>query len=320
MRLRRSALTVVILFTLLLPRAAPTLLAQSVRPPGAATPIYGIQGSGTESPLQGEWRDSFGRVTGVTGDGFYLQDPFGDGEPTTSDGLFVYTYNPPTVQVGQCVYVTRGLVSEFYGKTELSRIKSVEPVDACGGGQIEPAEIPLPRFRQDPSELFEPYEGMLVQVKALAGVVQGPTKRFRDGEIELGLVADPNVPYLYGERVFQSQDGYTTALVYLDNAVGATLPDANWGDRVVANPSGDGSGRLGDLTAILDYNFGKYQLVVLPGQHVVGEAQPRQPERTIPAALDEFTVCTFNLFGMGRGSAQFPADADYLPELTRRVR
>ncbi|MEZ4835908.1 MAG: endonuclease/exonuclease/phosphatase family protein [Caldilineaceae bacterium] len=38
------------------------------------------------------------------------------------------------------------------------------------------------------------------------------------------------------------------------------------------------------------------------------------------AAEDEFTVCTFNLLGLGRGSAQYPNDDDYNIQLRHRAR
>ena len=44
--------------------------------------------------------------------GFYIQDPNGDGDAATSDGIFVFTNAAPTVTVGQLVRVT-GVVDEF---------------------------------------------------------------------------------------------------------------------------------------------------------------------------------------------------------------
>ena len=41
-----------------------------------------------------------GIVTAIAANGFYLQDPTGDGNVRTSDGLFVFTGAAPTVAVG----------------------------------------------------------------------------------------------------------------------------------------------------------------------------------------------------------------------------
>jgi predicted extracellular nuclease len=109
-------------------------------------PIYQLQGNGLVSPYAEKWVDSYGLVTGVLRDGFYLQDPVGDGDPTTSDGIFVYTYKRPTVNQGECVMVTRAYVTEFYEKTELSRLKSITPSDRCPSQTVQAASIPLPHL------------------------------------------------------------------------------------------------------------------------------------------------------------------------------
>jgi predicted extracellular nuclease len=59
--------------------------------------------------------------------GFYLQDPTGDGNPATSDGLFVYVNNatmPAGVAVGNRITV-KGTVAEFSGLTELTNPSAV---------------------------------------------------------------------------------------------------------------------------------------------------------------------------------------------------
>ncbi|MEZ4621720.1 MAG: hypothetical protein R2867_40315 [Caldilineaceae bacterium] len=90
------------------------------------TPIYAIQGDGLQSPLIAQWVDTYGVVTGVIADGFYLQDPQGDGNPQSSDGIYVYRTTNRTG--GSMSKVQRAYVDEFYGKTELSRIKAASPV------------------------------------------------------------------------------------------------------------------------------------------------------------------------------------------------
>ena len=51
-------------------------------------------------------------VTRVNNNGFFLQDPVGDGLVQTSDGVFVYTGTAPTVSAGQLIQLT-GVVTEF---------------------------------------------------------------------------------------------------------------------------------------------------------------------------------------------------------------
>ncbi|MCK4489005.1 MAG: hypothetical protein KAU23_02035, partial [Anaerolineales bacterium] len=58
------------------------------------TYIYEVQGSGFASPLDGTLVDVEGIVTGDFQDGksgFTIQDPLGDGDTATSDGIFVYS-------------------------------------------------------------------------------------------------------------------------------------------------------------------------------------------------------------------------------------
>ena len=51
--------------------------------------------------------------------GFHLQDPLGDGDTATSDGIFIYAPGGMDVAVGDAVRV-RGAVSEFNGMTEIT--------------------------------------------------------------------------------------------------------------------------------------------------------------------------------------------------------
>ena len=72
--------------------------------------------------------------------------------------------------------------------------------------------------------------------------------------------------------------------------------------------------------AILDYNFGKYQLLLLPGSRVeMVSGAERTPAKATPASDMEFTLCSYNLMRMGSGSAQHPDPADYDHELRRRA-
>jgi predicted extracellular nuclease len=57
-------------------------------------------------------RTTRGVVTKVSNNGYYLQDETGDGNPLTSDGIFVFTNTAPTATVGQKLQIT-GTVVEF---------------------------------------------------------------------------------------------------------------------------------------------------------------------------------------------------------------
>ncbi|MEZ4733553.1 MAG: endonuclease/exonuclease/phosphatase family protein [Caldilineaceae bacterium] len=282
----------------------------------AAVPIYQIQGKTSVSPYYKAWIDTYGVVTGVLQDGFYLQDPVGDSDPTTSDGIFVYTRSVPTVQRGQCISITRAYVDEFYEKTELSRFKSLLQDNRCSTTSLTPIAIPLARMGSVPTTLFEAYEGMLVELHDLAGLVQGPTKLFANGDAEVALLPERLRPYLPGGRVFQADPPAMNALIYLTNELGVQLPNLAWGATVqVGTPTAAGT----ITRAILDYNFGKYQLHLLPETPIASQPATRTPERGSAATPDDFTICNFNLLGLGRGSAQYPDAHSYDQQLAKRA-
>ena len=84
------------------------------RLPGVSsmTPVGTIQGAAHTSPFRGRTVATTGIVTAVDTDGFYLQDPAGDGDTRTSDGVFVFTGRKPAAAVGDRLCV-RGPVAEY---------------------------------------------------------------------------------------------------------------------------------------------------------------------------------------------------------------
>jgi len=301
----------------------------AVAQPETSVPIYDIQGRGAATAFHETRLDTFGVVTAVTETGFYLQDPGGDGDAETSDGIFVYTRTRPQVAPGACLQLDGAFVQEFYEKTELSRIstRAMQPSDRCGTAPVEPVTIPLARLRSDPVAAYERYEGMLVAVEPFHGVVMGPTKRFDSGEAEIALVDRALFPHLRSGRIFQWQSEYTAALMFVTSPQGATLPDVGWGDTItvgtVAPQSGDVATAETDsdpVLAILDYNFGKYQLILLPEQTVgLVDDHPFADEPGPSASASDFTVCTLNAKGLGRGSAQYDDAAAYAQQLQKRA-
>lgn len=130
---------------------------------GAYTAIGQIQGHGATAAVTGT-------VTTrgvVVGDyelpaggsqlrGFYIQDPVGDGDPDTSDGLFVYNGGKDSVALGDLVQVA-GTAGEFQGQTQVS----ATAITRCGTGTVSPTDIHLPLAGAD---ALERYEGMLVRL------------------------------------------------------------------------------------------------------------------------------------------------------------
>jgi predicted extracellular nuclease len=98
--------------------SAPAASCEGGGGPGPVDPlaasIPAIQGSGSSSPLVNQVVVTSGVVTRINSNGFFIQALEGDGDPATSDGLFVFTGDTPfpAAQVGSLVQVT-GTVREF---------------------------------------------------------------------------------------------------------------------------------------------------------------------------------------------------------------
>ena len=127
------------------------------------TPIPSIQGSGAIAAITGlvttqgvvvgdyETPSGSGQIRG-----FYIQDAAGDGNPATSDGLFVFNGSNDSVSLGDLVRVT-GTAGEFQGQTQVGASSIV----ACGAGAVSPTDVTLPLASAD---ALERHEGMLVRL------------------------------------------------------------------------------------------------------------------------------------------------------------
>jgi hypothetical protein len=137
---------------------------------GGTVTIPAIQGSGAKSLLDGNTVTTSGIVTKLLNNGFYLQDPDGDNDVTTSDGIFVFTSTAPTVAVGDKVNVTAKVqeysvstsaASQANPLTELSSVSNVTIISS--GNQLpQPVEVSLAALTAQAG--MERYEGMLVHI------------------------------------------------------------------------------------------------------------------------------------------------------------
>jgi len=115
-------------------RTASTNIALTVTAPPVT--IMAIQGHGAASPRVNETVTTAGNiVTAVGAKGFFMQDPNGDGDVSTSDAIYVYTGSTPTVARGNVVTVS-GKVQEYNGSTELTTPSIT--VTAASGTAITP--------------------------------------------------------------------------------------------------------------------------------------------------------------------------------------
>ncbi|MEI2612512.1 MAG: ExeM/NucH family extracellular endonuclease [Candidatus Promineifilaceae bacterium] len=127
------------------------------------TRIHTIQGSGAASAHDGLVRVIEGVVVGdfqgATGlNGFFVQEETGDqdGDPLTSEGIFVYAPSSIAVAMGDVVRV-QGTVDEYFNLTELTSVTNVEVCNS--GASVAAASVSLP-FSD--GTYLERYEGMFV--------------------------------------------------------------------------------------------------------------------------------------------------------------
>ncbi len=168
------------------PQTANCTITVNVVAATTVTPINQIQGTGNTSPLVSTVQTTEGVVYGLRSNGFFIQTPDGstldDGNPNTSEGLFVFTGSAPPVQIGNLVRV-HGTVNEFVpgsdpqqpSVTQLSGALTIARL-ACSVALPLPTEI-TPTIASTPSPLeptlplrYERFEGMRVSVQFLAVV------------------------------------------------------------------------------------------------------------------------------------------------------
>lgn len=96
--LRLTILALLMLLLVLSP--APITHALEPAAPAACSTIPELQGSGNSSPCEGHRDNIAGCITGVTAAGIFLQDLAGNGDTTTSNGIYAYVWaswtNPTT--------------------------------------------------------------------------------------------------------------------------------------------------------------------------------------------------------------------------------
>jgi len=254
-----------------------------------------IQGAGSSSPID---RSSIVTTSGVVTatffeggiDGFYLQDPDGDGDNSTSDGLFV-SHLPDSIEVGQPLQVT-GSVTEYYGRTQLVNVTRLED---CGiPNSVSPIPIPFPPPN---STYFENYENMLVTFPRTL-TINGHHNFERYGELLLGSqrLINPTTQAYPGSPEFE--------LLQKDNLLDRIILDdgfLTYNPNPLIHPIGDTitlqnlfrtGDTLSNITGILDYAYGNYRIQpILPAQYTITNPRTSHTEDV----GGTITVASFNV-------------------------
>jgi predicted extracellular nuclease len=186
--------------------------------------------------------------------GFYLQDPVGDGDAATSDGIFVFNGNDNEVALGDSLRVT-GTASEFQGQTQISASTIVD----CGDASVEPIDVTFPVATMTTLEQFE---GMLVRLPQTMYV----TEHFqlgRFGQVLLSsgdrlknptAIVDPGAPAI----AYQAANNLNKILV--DDSSQAQNPDpilfARGGQPLSASNTLRGGDTATGIVGVMTYTWG----------------------------------------------------------------
>lgn len=295
----------------------------------AAVRIHDVQGTTRVSPLVGK------QVTGVTGvvtgvraygssRGFWMQDPQGDENPATSEGLFVFTSSNPTVAVGDAVsvdgtvteYVPGGLNSGNQSLTQLSRPKVTvvsrgnalpAPVtiapwsvpdayapagDPANGGSVNGLELDPETYALD---YYESLEGTNVRVGSSR--VVGATDPYSELWVTVKPWENDNER---GGTVYGSYESQNTGRLQIQSLIPLAqqpFPKANVGDWLTGSTEGP-----------LDFNqFGGYTLTA----RTIGTLRDMGLEREVTAKQhkNELAVATYNVENLDPSDPQEKFDA-----------
>ena len=262
--------------------------------------------------------------------GFWLADEQPDDDPVTSEGLFVYTGDPPTVRVAMRVRVT-GVVSEYrpgcvrcgeqasahdnLTVTELAQVTALEvltpsvplppPVRIGPGGRMPPrtrvaaldsnGDVEARSAELDPVnsglDFFESLEGMRVLLPT--PVATGPTLSFGDTkEVALSLADARSGLSARGGLLYGGEQGNDEQ------------PERFFVSSLLCGESSFpeldvGDGFSGELMGVLDYGHGRF--VVLPSALppvTLGGLAREQVQ--LPSAQGRvLDVATFNVENLG---------------------
>jgi len=237
--------------------------------------ICEIQGAGLVSPYNGDLVETRGVVTfdrDETGEkGFYIQDGNCDGNPATSDALFVYTgEQADLVSVGDFVEVS-GWVDEFGGMTEVSAGPEYIQVK---GAQPLPAPVPFsPPWSGGAARLyFEAREGMRIALNE--AVVVGPTT-----SLDQTFVVDAALGV---DRILTGMPAGPIVRID-DDGLFEIEPEVRTGQRVTG------------LAGILDASDGAFHLR-LTAQPIVIQIETTAPASGTTAGLTFASLNLHNLF------------------------
>ncbi|WP_374688944.1 ExeM/NucH family extracellular endonuclease [Promineifilum sp.] len=293
------------------------------------TPIYDIQGIGATTPIpgpvvtEGVVVGDFQTSAGIQG--FYIQEPAGDADPATSNGIFVYTgATDNTVSAGDAVHVT-AYAREQFGQTTLNgsnadnTVVPAANIVICGTGSVTPVDVTLPFATATEAER---YEGMLTRFPQTL-VIAEYFNYDQFGEVVLALpLTGEDRPYT-GTAI--DEPGAAANARTLANSLRRITLDDNQGGSnpsVLRHPNGDpfsltnrfrGGDEVQNTVGVLGYGFNLYRVhPTAPADYTAVNPRPAAPD-AVGGSLRVAAMNTLNFFITADYPTGNPLDNDCGP-------
>ncbi len=296
--------------------------------------ISAIQGRSHYSPLAGRGVRSAGIVTAVAGRIVYVQDPEGDGDAATSDGIVLSLDDAPAVVPGDRIRFS-GVVSESIPggprtanlsvttirQARLALVARDEPLpdpvvlgptgprqpgsavisdDELPVNLVDPARARSNRFDPDTDAIdwFESLEGMRVRIPDPVAV--SPLRSYSRRSSEVFTLADGGSGVSPSRRTRAGgillQSGPANRGSQNAERIQVQLDGALLRGPGPAVSVGD---RLGDVVGVLRYDFGNYE-VAATAPLDVRPAGLRPDTTQLTSSADRVTLASYNVLNLSR--------------------
>ena len=296
--------------------SAPVLAAKSVAPltgcGAIATRISEIQGNEAQSAFLGRVVTvqavvTFAPITDLGGLFVQEEREDRDGEPSTSEGLFLTTNAVKTAKVGDIIRAT-GTVAELgdavmtgLGKS-LTSLSELSEFRVCGQGK-PPSEANIEQAPLVASD-WERFEAMQVHLDLPVTVIRNDGLR-RSGELLVSLNGRQFAPtqlHPPGDEARKVSEENIRNRIWLDDASLAQFPSTiAWLPVPLSNDAPYRLGtRLGEVHGVLDERAGSYRIHVL--QAPVAEQAPRP--KTAPLLGGALKIASFNMLNWFNGDGK----------------
>jgi len=272
--------------------------------------ISEIQGAGHRSPFVSKTvTNVFGVVTAKRGDGFYLQDPEGDGDPATSEGIAVIIRGFPRMVPGDAILITSGVVKEFNPAGDGSNSLTITQIQTNDfeilgsgypvpeatvigiGGRVPPSSVIDDDVRgniatsgsfdidTDGIDFYESLESMLVQVKNAVAI--SATTGYKEIALLSDLGENASVRTRRG-GILLREDDFNPERIIIDDSL-RSIPKVVMGDTFTK-----------PVIGILDYTFGNFKLQITESLEVIqGNLEPEKS--SLIAGPNQISIATYNV-------------------------